>query len=241
MRYFANFPTIKYKFGDENYPALMDNLTVYVDAIDQFKDEVSFYEWYTILDQDRPDVLSQKLYGNPDYHWTFFLLNETLREKGWPLSFQDLKQRYELGYPNRTCVTEDLIANNFLPGQTVEGLTSGTTGVILARRLDLGQLIIKSQDNFGDTEILSTTNGEGTEFRIQLISESIQYNSVHHYEDSNGDIVDINPYDQQTTGLVPITFADRLIQDNENLKKIKIIKPQLIQKVAREFKVLLRG
>ena len=71
------------------------------------------------------------------------------------------------------------------------GLTSTTSGTVLKRRLDLGQIIIQTDtaDNFGQTETISSMVND-VEYRVKLISESLQYNSVHHYLDSEGEIVD---------------------------------------------------
>ena len=72
MSYFNKFPVVDYNFGDNEPDILFNNISAYVDIIDQVKQEVAFYEKYTILDGDRPDTVSQKLYDTTDYHWTFF-------------------------------------------------------------------------------------------------------------------------------------------------------------------------
>ena len=79
--YFQRFPFVEYNFGDNEANTIFPNITSYIDMIDQLKSEVAFYEKYTILDGDRPDVVSQKLYGTPDYHWTFFFMNDGLKAR----------------------------------------------------------------------------------------------------------------------------------------------------------------
>ena len=126
--YFKRFPLVGYNFGDNEAQTLFPNLTAYVDIIDQVKQEISFYEKYTILDGDRPDIVSQKLYGTPDYHWTFFAMNDQLRESGWPMPEHELRTMVKKRYPHRAVTTEGNIASFFLPGVNVVGKTSGTTG-----------------------------------------------------------------------------------------------------------------
>ena len=75
MSFFRNFPVVNYRFGDEVNTNLFQNLSAYIDMIDQISDDVAFYEKYTIMDGERPDVLSYKLYGTIDFYWSFFLLN----------------------------------------------------------------------------------------------------------------------------------------------------------------------
>lgn len=146
--FFQNFPLLNYRFGDEVNPALFQDLTVYIDLIDQIADDGSFYEKYTILDGERPDVLSFKLYNTIDYYWTFYLLNSHIREQGWPLSTQELYNYSRLYYPNKIVATEDIedFFRSFKRGDTViqgNELNPSAKGTILKRDLDLGQLTIK--------------------------------------------------------------------------------------------------
>jgi hypothetical protein len=248
MPYFRNFPLVNYKFGNNEAPVLFNNISAYIDIVDQVKQEVAFYEKYTILDGDRPDVVSYKLYGTTDYHWTFFAMNDGIRESGWPMSEREMRELVKKRYPHRTVVTEGNIAEFFLPGVNVIGKTSGTTGVIVERNLDLGQLVIASDkneaglnNNFGTTEQIAagdTTEEQSINF-VTAIGETRQYNSVLYYKNSNGEIVDIDPFDQVTTGLTPVTIMEDNINFNNNLKNITVIRPSVITKVVNEYFKLL--
>mgnify|MGYP001058956776 FL=1 len=154
-RYFENFDIINYNFGDNEPSALMQDISSYVDLIDQLKGEVSFYEDYTIKSNERPDTVSFKLYDTTEYYWTFFLLNDKLRESGWPLNREDLRTIAKQRYPHRTVTTKDDIAtppNNFPVGTVVTGRTSGTVGTIVKRNLDLGQLVIDTTNTVVESE-----------------------------------------------------------------------------------------
>jgi len=87
MSYFKNFSLVEYRFGneDESTRVFIEDLSIYVDLLDQIDDLVSFYDYYYIKDGERPDTLSEKIYGTTDNYWTFFLMNPILRETGWPL------------------------------------------------------------------------------------------------------------------------------------------------------------
>jgi hypothetical protein len=84
-KYFKDIGVVNYRFGDNESSVLFNNLTQYIDVIDGLKDNISFYNKYTIVSGDRPDTLSYKLYGTTDYYWTFFLLNDHIRLSGWPV------------------------------------------------------------------------------------------------------------------------------------------------------------
>ena len=105
MSFFRNFPITNYQFGDEISPAAFQNITAYIDVVDQVKDDISVYEKFQIRDNIRPETLSYEIYGTPDYYWMFYLLNDNLRQQGWPLSEQEI---YTLGrqyYPNTVLST----------------------------------------------------------------------------------------------------------------------------------------
>ena len=248
--YFQRFPFVNYNFGDNEANTIFPNITAYIDIVDQIKDEVSFYEKYTILDGDRPDIVSQMLYDTPDYHWTFFFMNDGLRESGWPLSEREMRALVKKRYPHRTVTTQSNIASNFLPGDFVIGKTSGTTGRVIERNLDLGQIVIASDkndaglnNNFGQTEQIAagTTAEEQAVNTATLISESQQFNAPLYYKNTSGDIVDIDPYNQTTSGLVPTTIMEDNINFNDRLKEIIVIKPSRIISVVSEYFKLLKA
>ena len=240
--YFKNFKFVPYSFGDREDPVLFNNLTEYVDIIDKIKQEVSFLNRYTIVGGDRPDSLSFKLYGSIDYYWTFYLMNDDLRYSGWPVDTGGLLEAAISKYPNRTIVTADDIGALFPVGQVVEGATSGTTGTIIKRNLDLGQLVIKtiSGTKFTSGEQLRYTDINGVFQVLTTTSETEQYNAIHHYENTDGVQVDVDPHNLNTSGLGPVTFRERMEAKNDSLKQIIVIKPDSIDTVVSEFNRLLK-
>lgn len=246
--FFNRFPLIRYNFGNNESGVVFNNLSVYIDLFDQLKDQVTYYEKYTIQDGDRPDVISQKLYGRSDYHWTFFLVNPALRESGWPLPERELRDLVKLRYPHRVITTEDEIAEKFLPGVNIVGKTSGTTGRIIERNLDLGQLVVASDKDadgvnksFTSAEQIAAgdTIEEQAANTINTIGEVVQYDSILHYKNSDNLIVDIDPYNQVTSSLTPVTILNDHVTFNDNLKQISIIRPDAINPVVNEYFKLL--
>ena len=111
--------SVSYKFG-LNLPAVAyQNLTAYVDVIDQIKDNIAFYRNYYIEEGDRPDQLSFELYGTTDYYWMFYLLNEKLRIQGWPLTQKELYSKVKEYYPNKVLISSALMHGKFFIGDTV--------------------------------------------------------------------------------------------------------------------------
>jgi hypothetical protein len=220
-------------------------MTVYVDLLDKVGNDSSFYHKYDVLSGDRPDTVSHKLYGTTDYHWTFYLLNNHVRESGWPLSDFNTYSDIQKSYPHTTVTVEDdIAATQFVVGASVEGTTSGVTGIIVERNLDLGQIVINDGGNaaFVVGEILRV----GTDLTLQdyatVYSQVVQYDSIHHYNDVNGDYIDINPFDQSSSdGYIPITYAERFTAKNDELKSITVLRPSAVEQITNEFQKLIKS
>tara|TARA_B100000683_G_scaffold154781_1_gene149556 strand:+ start:720 stop:1466 length:747 start_codon:yes stop_codon:yes gene_type:complete len=237
--YFKNFGFAEYKFGNNTDIDLSQDLTKYVDLIDQIRNNISFTENYNILSGDRPDVVSHKLYGTMDYYWTFYLMNEHVRLSGWPLNNDEILDQVKSKYPNRVLTTTSEIGALFPVGQVIEGQSSSAIGEIVKRNLDLGQLFVKltqgTKFTAGETISYVDTSAIGSPTRtLSITGETEQYNAVHHYED-NGVQVDIDPFSGPGVSLTPITYRDRLESRNDALKEIVVIRPDQITTIVSEF------
>ena len=128
--YFKEFPVVDYNFGDELTSNEFENISIYADVIDQVRNFTSAYVDYYILPNERPDQLSQKLYGSTDYYWTFFLMNDKLREQGWPLSNAKIYDWAVKNYNERVITTQDVLTDKFDVGKTIKGNSSSASFVM---------------------------------------------------------------------------------------------------------------
>lgn len=235
MPLFTNYPKVPYYFGTEDFISLAPNLAAYVDVFDTVKDNSSFYEYYNILRSERPDNLSQKLYGTSLYHWTFLLVNDEIREQGWPLDDEDLTAKIALDHPNTVLTTLDFIHDKFLVGSTIEGVTSGETGTIIKRNIGLGQIFIEGVVDFDDGENITTTEDDMVQ-EITVDNSTSEALAALYYTTTDGeDVVDIDP--QVGPGsAVKVSYTEHFETANSNLRQIRVIKPDSIKKIVDEFK-----
>ena len=249
--FFKNFPLINYNFGNETTAALFQDISAYIKVIDDIADDIAFYTTVHIQDYDRPDNFSYKLYGTTEFYWTFYYLNDDIRESGWPLPQQDLLPKAKLDYPHRTITTTAEISKTFLPGHTCTGSLSGSTGIVVKRYMDLGQIIVESPDNFNAGETITPSiNGVAQVADVAIVkSEVAQFNSVHHYENAAGDFVDIGLAPSGTgtgnfptvSSFTPVTYFERITAKNDALREINVLKPNIAAQVKTEFNKLLRS
>jgi len=230
MGYFKAFPQIDYNFGDETYTTRFQNLSVYIDLLDRLKEDNSFYELYTILEGDRPDVLSHKLYGTSNFYWTFFFINDNLREFGWPTTSSRLRE-YLINKYNDTVITsrDPLYGEDIKVGNEIIGGTSGTIATIKSKTLDLGQILVEGQHIFQDGETIHLNDSDQTPlFTVHSYSE--QYNSAIYYT-KDDEQVDIDPYIGPGAELREVTFLDYYAEKNEQNREIKILKEDVAKQI----------
>ena len=94
--YFSNFPRILYDIKGTN--SINPNYTVAVNIMIKnrirtaINDDITLYFPYNIEEDDRPDIVSYKFYGDIKYTWLIFLINGMLDPYwDWPLSYQNFR------------------------------------------------------------------------------------------------------------------------------------------------------
>jgi len=243
MPHFTNFPSVLYRFGNELDPVIFQKLGTYVDIIDQVKDDITVYADYTVLDGERPDILSYKIYDDIRYYWLFYYVNDHIREEGWPLSAQEVFDQMEKYYPHQFIRTFDnWFKSDFKLGNRATGKKSGAFGDIVQTHPDLGQIIVNVENSFSfqRAEVVEAGFGFFNPDTINVQFTGKQYNAVHHYEDANGNYVDIDPLQPDPSNVTPITFSERFIEENEKRRRIRIIKPDVINQIYSEFNKALK-
>ena len=85
--YFANFPLIPYdSVGDGNFK-LVTNLLKRVAVRSKVKSNTSLFDTYTVKEGQTPEIIADKLYGDPNLHWiVMYVNNVTDRYHQWPMT-----------------------------------------------------------------------------------------------------------------------------------------------------------
>jgi hypothetical protein len=101
MSYFSKFPDILYPFvinGKKTLISIKD-IALNVRIRTAVLSNVSFYDTYDILDGETPEKISEKLYGDPSYHWVIMLANNRYdMYSDFPLSSSALEEYVEKKY-----------------------------------------------------------------------------------------------------------------------------------------------
>lgn len=105
--YFDLLPNIRLVNRPIKYPWSTAEYTEVKNIFRRFKitdsafDYITYFNKYVILDGERPDTVSQKLYGTDKYDWLLLMVNNiTNRYDFWPMSEYDLRKHVEDKYDN---------------------------------------------------------------------------------------------------------------------------------------------
>lgn len=250
MQYFKDFGDVTYSFGNNELPTLTPDISKYVDVIDQVKDDISFLTYYTIREGFRADQVSLQLYGTTLYYWTFYLLNDNLRQQGWPLTNVEFQRYMKKIFPNTVLNTRQNISTKFKVGQIVTGNTSGASGKIIKRNLMLGQVVIEGTVGFTSSgETVTSVNSDGVTESLVTFSAVAERLAASYYTDTTG-VVDLSvdsagggtPGDllPPGAGVNEITNEQAYFNVNESLRQIRVIRPSLITTLIGSYKKALR-
>jgi len=172
MSYFKNFPVAVIdfsEFGEEPKEYLISDIITNVRIKSELFNNLIYYEEYDIRDGENPEIISEKFYGTPFYHWVIMLTNE----------------RYDY-------------INDFPLSQ-------------------------KQLENFIDEKYGATKD------------------NIRHYVSTDGYIV-MSDYvnDNGVADATPVTNYEYEIQTNEDKRRIKIIPPDVLGEVLRQFREILK-
>lgn len=234
MKYFKYFPTLEYDFDANGQTRTIVDSFRFAKIITSFKDDITFYRFYDIPDGERPDHTSNSLYGTPDYYWSFFIANPELKTlEDWPLANADLTKKLSHNYKGNVLkiATFDFF-NKFTVGETVSGLVSGATAVVEGKNTSLGWVSVGAITGTFQAEIIQGQTSGNT---ATITGSATKLNAAHHFE-KNGLHVK-----RGTAGSSQVTNLEYEQGRNETKKKIKVIRPENIEGIARQFRRVVNG
>lgn len=245
MSFFNKFPLTNYDLYNTGTGGLdIPNIFLQIKTISPQYDSITPYRFYEITDE-RPDQLSQKLYNSPDYHWTFFLINEHLKGgyKNWPMSDNHLIDFVENQYPGwavtgfRTAnddIEYNSFAGKFEVGTILTGETSGAKAVVTGRDIQVNQLHFDYTDTTKFTGSERILGSDGNIIQANYILK-LHKDAVRYYVDSEG-----NKHSNYENLFLPneLVVTNTLHEQimNNNRRYLRILRPDFV----RDFTIVYR-
>jgi hypothetical protein len=199
MSYFRQFPKLDYDFDRNGILQKVVNIYRAARPLDAYLDDLNAYAFYDVKNGERPDIVSQRLYGTTQYYWTFFIVNDFLHDglAAWPMSQEKLHAYMDEEFAGTVVTTNprvqdspdagvtfdypNSLSGRFQLGETLTGSTSGATGTLVKKNADMNQLVL--QDVVG-TFVGSSSNGTVEKLTGNKSEDSVDTYDVYQYLDA---------------------------------------------------------
>jgi hypothetical protein len=236
MQYFSNFPKTLFLVKPAGYkqPAEYVSLTDITRNV-RFKkeviDNITLYDTYNIKEGDTPELISEKLYNTPYYHWVIMLLND--------------RYDYINDFPMSQATFDRYIEQKYSASYMESVYGTGPEGLIVD--------IVKDNASVDVEGIFALVNRQTP---TQVVYRNIM--SVWAYDDTLGIKVKRFLYTDQETdgsyrvnllqwridfGAVPdvkvVTALNKEIEDNAKKAKIKVVTKDFLDLIMTNFKELM--
>lgn len=99
--YFEDFPNFLYDYeiNGKRQAFLVTDITRNIRIRRDILANVTVYDEYDIMDGETPELIAEKIYGDPQYHWVIMLANERFDHLAdFPLDQQRLNEYVETKY-----------------------------------------------------------------------------------------------------------------------------------------------
>lgn len=241
MQYFSNFPKTLFLLKPAGYqtPAeyvALTDITRNVRFKKEVIDNITLYDTYNIKEGDTPEIVSEKLYGTPYYHWVIMLLNDRydyINDFPMPQNVFDryIKQKYGMELDGISYVesvygtgVEGLIVDLQRDGSSVD--IEGTYELVNRQvPTQVTYRNIKSVWAFDDTlqipvkRFLYTDTETNGSYRVNLSQWRIDFGAV--------------------PDLQIVTAYEKEVSENAKKAQIKVIDQNLLDVILTNFKELM--
>ena len=238
--YFANFPKIVYDFNltDGVDYQIVTDITRNVRLRKQILENVSLYDYYDIKEGETPEIVSEKVYGTPYYHWVIMLTNQRYDYiNDFPLSQLELDARVAQKYGTTKIEHVHHYEYNGLIREGVNVLVLRESQLIGGgiAGLVVGEILTSQTNGYMGRidDILVASDGELITVSVSLRNGKFIANETLTIENTNT-FVEVQsctvPENYTTTSNYDYEFAL-----NESKRRIKIIDPALVEQLVKEF------
>ncbi len=242
--YFKEFPQFLYDFRygpRETKTSIVTDITRNVRFRKEILENIAVYDEYDIVDGETPEIIAEKIYGNPEYHWIVMIAN----------GYYD----YLTDFPKTDDEVEHAATHNYNPELTGTWSYSGTTITVTSNLHGIqvsptttvtikgatsttnppnGTFTVTAVPDHNTFTFVATSTPTGTAGGTLTIITSGKQNYIHHYENADGFRVN-----STAVGAVPVTNLVYAKGLNEARRRIKIISPNIVNKILTDYKDLL--
>lgn len=128
MQFFRFFPVVPFTRPDGTVIALTD-ITLRARIAERVAQYTSSFYDYEVGEGDRPDTVSQRLYGTVDYTWVILLVNNIMSLYDWPLSAEEFQAYIIQKYGSVSAAQSQILGYRRGDGVMMDAATNAVTAV----------------------------------------------------------------------------------------------------------------
>lgn len=264
--YFKDFPQFLYDFnyGDgQIHTSVVRDITRNVRVKKEILSNVVLYEEYDIVDGETPEIIAEKFYGSPEYHWVIMLANDKYDyRKDFPMVESVLQRHIESKYnptkrysgweirrgenPRGGNITFAIPRDKTDPTLEPEYMTAPVTVTLSGTTTDSEkfehsfQFLNETQTGYDSVkDMFLQYLPSGVDFTgeaagfITVNTVGREHNPVHFVNNLG---YRVNP----SPNAIPVSGDKVYREDNDRKRRIKIISPALLETIIKNYEELLR-
>lgn len=288
--FFKKFPKVYYPFPDktnrDSFIRVVSDITKNLRIYKKTLDKSVLFDEYDILDGETPELISERIYGTPYYHWLIMISNDLYDNiNDFPLSDLELTEYLNEKYDNiwglhhyefNDEIVQPYETINFQTALVENPEFSITSLNVINTHLNAGKevFMIAMNGYTVDTTYISidtinydTSNVQGTNINAPFIkitsydiNTTIASTIILSGDNKPGFIYSLFYKENESTGLVPflsfeikensfdipdiytyVTNYEYEIKQNEKKRRIKVLSPNFIPTVRKEFNEIMKG
>jgi hypothetical protein len=208
--YFSKFPKLYHSFDGFNSSQYITNLLTRFTFEQGFKTNTAAFYEYDIREGDTPEIVASKIYNSPERHWIVLLMNDMVDPQfDWPLQYETLTRFVDAKYLDN--------AGSNTAGQGLVWSKANIHGYYRVEKQRLPNGSISLQKYQVDANTYANT--------------TISLNNSITLSDNAVVIFDTTKETQ--------TYYDYEMAENESKRRIKLLKPELVEALEEELGKLL--
>jgi hypothetical protein len=222
MSFLNKFPKIHYDITQNRYKNydIITNIMFRFAIINNVLQNISAYYLYRIKNEDRPEILAEKIYNNPEAYWIILYANNMVDPHyDWPLDERSF-QKYILSKYGSLANAMSTYHHH----EKVIARTESFSGIIIEKRIQINEANLTSN--------LSSSLASVPYDYYENLPETQEVNTYNF--GNNRSVTEIIKRDR-------ITNYDWELNENEKKREIKIIKKEYYNQIMDEFDSLFRN
>ena len=245
--YFKEFPKMLYDFkkpDGSTETIVVRDITRNVRFRKEVLENISVYDEYDVQDGETPEIIAEKVYGNPEYHWVVMLANQRWEYiEDFPLDETSLARVIKENFNPKitatswsysgTTITVVAPSHGLKSSPAINLIVSGTTATTNPPNgtFSLVNPTIVDNNTFRFTVTNAPTGTAGGTMSIQ--TELKEYYTAH-YISAEGFKVD-----SDYPGATGVSYEQMTREENESKRRIRLISKDALNVILQNYRDLM--